>query len=131
MRVRRIGTVVLGAGALLGSAAAQAPRDALDGVEPGLWRLHQIGAGEADVTLCVADPRALLQVRHPGAQCIRHPLDLGPNKAGARYSCPGAGYGQTDLTVENPRLVRIQTQGIAKGQPFADDYEARRVGACP
>ena len=58
------------------------------------------------------------------------PLDLGPGKVGARYSCPGAGYGQTNVTVESSKLLRIQTQGIAGGQPFVADYEARHLGAC-
>lgn len=130
MEARWIRAAALGGAALLASAAAQGPRDALDDVEPGRWRLHEIGTPGADRSVCIADPRAFLQLRHAGAACTRHPLDLGPGKVGARYSCPGAGYGQTNVTVEGRHLLRIQTQGIADGQPFVADYEARHAGAC-
>lgn len=116
--------------ALLASAAAQAPADPLAGVERGRWRLHEIGTQKPDRVVCVADPHTFLQIAHAGATCSRHELELGAGHAGARYSCPGAGYGQTDVTVESAKLLRIQTQGIVGGQPFVADYEARHLGAC-
>lgn len=122
--------MMIGLAGTLASAAAQTPRDPLSVVEPGRWRVREIGATDSERSMCVADPRVLLQLGHPGATCSRVLLETSKAKLGVRYSCPGAGYGQTSITVEGPHLVRIQTQGIANGQPFAGDYEARRVGRC-
>ncbi len=102
---------------------------ALSGIEPGKWRLHeQNGAG--DRALCVTDPATLLQLRHGGAACHRRVLESTPTQLTVRYVCPGAGFGRTTITVETPRLLRIQTQGVAEGQPFLFDYEGRRMGDC-
>ena len=122
--------LVLGTSGLLACAALQAPRDPLSTVQPGQWQLHEIGSRTPGTARCVVDPKTLLQIRHQGAVCSRIQLSAGPNRASVRYSCPGAGYGQTIITVESPRLLRIQTQGIAEGQPFQLDYEARRTGLC-
>lgn len=120
--------------ALLGSVAfaapAQAPRDPMAQVQPGRWKLHEIGTRAGDTSLCVADPKLLLQIRHGGRSCTSHEIDRTDRRLGVRYSCNGAGYGQTTVTVETKDLLRIQTQGIAAGSPFQHDYEARRVGAC-
>ena len=53
-----------------GASAAQAPRlAALRAVAPGQWLLKETG-GESR-SLCVADPRALMQIEHGAAQCSR------------------------------------------------------------
>lgn len=122
--------LLAGSGGLLAAATAQAPRDALADVEPGRWRLHEIGVKGPDRELCVADPRLFLQLGHGEASCARVTLPAGANRSSARYSCPGAGYGQTVVTVEGPHLLRIQTQGLAGGAPFQADYEARHAGPC-
>lgn len=82
------------------------------------------------MALCVGDPHQLLQIHHKGPACPRIALDGAGNKATVRYACAGAGYGQTSVTVETRQLVRIRTQGVDRGAPFDEEYEARRVGAC-
>jgi len=52
------------------------------------------------------------------------------DRATVHYTCPGLGWGRTSLLVETPRLVRINSQGIAGRAPFAFDAEARRTGEC-
>ncbi len=117
----------------LGSAspAAAPPQLAvLAQLEPGQWQIHEPGTTLAPRAMCVADPAMLLQLGHPGAQCSRFVISDTPGSATVHYTCPGAGHGRTTLSVETPRVVRVQTQGIAGGLPFDHDYEARRLGAC-
>lgn len=110
---------------------AQAPRlAALALIQPGQWQLHETGKAGTPQSLCVADPRLLLQLRHRSAQCSRFVIADQPDSVTIHYTCPGAGHGRTTLTVETPRLVRIETQGVADNGPFAFDYEGRRIGAC-
>ena len=47
-----------------------------------------------------------------------------------QYSCPGDGYGRTNIRRESGSLVQIESQGIADGRPFQFTAEARRTGAC-
>jgi hypothetical protein len=112
----------------LAAAPAQAP-DPIAGIEPGSWRLRELSGGET-VTMCVADPHQLLQIRHAGAACERTTLDGDGSRATVRYVCAGTGYGRTSVVVETRQLVRIRTQGIKEGAPFDFEYEARRTGAC-
>lgn len=123
-----LGFVAIGSVAF--AAPAQAPRDPLAPVEGGRWKLHEIGTTVGDTSVCVADPKLLLQIRHGARSCSRTEIDRTDKRLGVRYSCSGAGYGQTTVTVETKELLRIQTQGIVGGAPFQHDYEARRVGAC-
>jgi hypothetical protein len=46
------------------------------------------------------------------------------------YTCPGAGYGRTQIRLESAQLVQVDSQGIAQGFPFDFTAEARRVGSC-
>lgn len=102
---------------------------ALSGLETGQWQLRSRGGGEG-TSLCVNDPRVLLQVRHPRAQCSKFVISNDPRSATVQYSCPGAGSGRTTLRVETPRLVQIDSQGIVNNEPFAMQLEGRRVGTC-
>ena len=47
------------------------------------------------------------------------------------YSCGGAGFGHSEITVLTPRSLRIETQGISDGLPFNYVLQARRVDDCP
>jgi hypothetical protein len=47
------------------------------------------------------------------------------------YSCGGAGFGHSEVTVITPRSLRIATQGISDGLPFNYVLQARRVDDCP
>ena len=127
---RAVAGLLLAAG--LGTAApARAPQLAvLTRIETGQWQLREAGSTASPRSICVSDPAVLLQIGHVGAQCSRFVIADAPDSATVHYTCPGAGHGRTALTLETPRLLHLQTQGMAGGAPFDLDYEARRVGAC-
>jgi hypothetical protein len=102
---------------------------ALQGLARGQWQLRE--ADGSVRSLCLGDASQLLQLRHGGAACKLTILDDSPERATVHYSCAGAGYGRTTLTVETPRLVHVDTQGIADGQAFVLDFEGRNLGSCP
>ena len=123
---RRIAGAVVAMG-LLGAAQG----DPLARVARGSWSVRDLGASSAPVAMCIADPRMLLQLGHRGATaCTRSTLDAGTDSTTVRYTCPGAGYGRTELRVESEDRVRIHTQGLRNGAPFDVDYDARRIGTC-
>lgn len=131
----RIAVRCLVAGAALAGAASAQPARApglaaLRAFDTGLWELRERGTRGAARTVCVADPITLMQLRHGGAACSRYVLDDQPTSATLHYTCPGAGHGNTTLKVETRALIRLQSQGVASGAPFALDYEGRRRGAC-
>jgi hypothetical protein len=112
-----------------GYAAAQGGGlAALGRIERGEWQLR--APDGATRSICVTDPQALLQLRHPGTSCSRFVVENGANGGRITYSCPGVGNGDTRITVETPRLIRLETQGISRGLPFTEEYEGRRTGAC-
>ncbi|MEG3179215.1 DUF3617 domain-containing protein [Sphingomonas sp. LT1P40] len=101
---------------------------ALAGIERGEWQLRAPDGSTRSI--CISDPQVLLQLRHRGVSCSRFVVENGANGGRVTYSCPGVGNGDTRITVETPRLVRIETQGISRGLPFTEEYEGRRSGAC-
>lgn len=127
----------MGAGlivALATPASLQAQKTALamlDRVEAGRWELRTRDAGGSVERLCIQDGRRLIQLRHVQTQCERFVVDDQANDVTVQYTCRGKGYGRTHLRLENPRLVQIETQGIAEGLPFNAVIEARRIGDCP
>ncbi|MBB5710130.1 hypothetical protein [Sphingomonas xinjiangensis] len=121
------GVLVIAAGSG-GAVARQSALGSLGGVERGQWQLRD---GEGAVRkICLRNPSALLQLRHWGAQCQHVVLENDGTSATIRYSCAGRGHGRTSITVETAHSVVIDTSGIVDGAPFAEQYEARRVGAC-
>jgi hypothetical protein len=130
----RRAVVALGAITLV-SSAASAPQggtklSALARLEPGLWQLRDLNNPGAQQSICVADPAALLQLRHRNAPCSRLVIADGERAATVHYTCPAGGFGRTEVRVETPRLVQIDTQGIVDNAPFAYRAEARRIGVC-
>lgn len=127
-RLALAGAVLL---AVAGSAAAQhgATLTALKTIERGQWQFRERDDGTVH-NMCLANPASLLQLRHGSAQCSQFVVEDEPNAATIHYTCPGHGYGRTTVSVETPRLVRVDTQGILDGAPFAEDLEGRRTGAC-
>lgn len=101
---------------------------ALNAIERGQWQLREAGGGTSK--LCVTNPATLLQLRHPGAQCTQVVVENSRDTATIHYTCPGHGYGRTTVSVETSKLVRIDTQGIVDGMPFASDLEGRKLGTC-
>ncbi len=116
-------------GVSVGAAPAQAPSlIALNGVERGQWQLREVGGTSRSV--CIADAATLIQLRSRSANCSRFVIENTPSSATVHYTCPGVGHGRTTIAVETPRLMRIDSQGIDGGAPFAVDIEARRTGPC-
>lgn len=111
------------------AAAAQASGFlAFNGIERGQWQLRE-GRGPARA-VCVSDPAVLFQLRGRGANCSRFVIENAATSATVHYTCPGVGHGRTTIAVETPRLLRIDSQGIDSGAPFAIEVEARRSGNC-
>lgn len=136
MRHMRMKYLIIAAAFSAGIAApgftqpAQAPSlQALAQLQPGQWELRPRGNG-SQKSLCLNDMRALLQVQHAGVPCTRFVITNAARQATVNYTCSRGGNGQTTVKVETPRLVQLQTQGIADNEPFAYEYEGRRVGAC-
>lgn len=120
---------------LLVSPAASAPQPgklgALARLEPGRWQLRDLDNSRAvPQSICVADPVALIQIRHRGSPCSRLVISQNTENATVHYTCPANGFGRTSLRLETPRLAQIDTQGIIGNAPFAYRAEARRVGPC-
>jgi hypothetical protein len=102
---------------------------ALASIEGGEWQLKSKETGETK-SMCLGDVKALLQVRHGRANCSRFVIANGPKASTVHYTCPGAGHGRTTIRVETPRLIQIESQGIANNAPFDLLYEGRRTGTC-
>lgn len=121
---------ILWMGAPAAADVRAAPVRALQTVEPGEWMLRERASAGAGEKLCVSDLSALLQLRHPAEACERFVVDNQADRASVTYQCRRSGHGRTDIRVETPRLVQIRSQGVARGEPFELDIEARRIGAC-
>ncbi len=116
-----------------GAAGAQPVRaptlQALQHVQPGRWQLRQPGSPVTRES-CIADPAVLLRLHHRASQCTRFVIDDSAKGATVHYTCPGAGHVRTQLRVDTPRALFLQSEGIAEGMPFSDAIEARRLGTC-
>jgi len=103
---------------------------ALAMIAHGEWQLRERDPNAQARRLCLNDPATLIQLQHSGEQCSQFVVENSRLKATVHYTCAGHGYGRTTVSVETPRLFRIESQGIRDGLPFALDMEARRIGDC-
>ena len=111
-------------------AAAQSDGLAmLGGLVKGEWTIKHRDGSE-DRKICVKTGQELIQLRHSEAGCSRFVVEDGANKVTVQYTCPGNGYGRTNIRKETGALVQIESQGIASGLPFQFVAEARRTGSC-
>ncbi len=126
----KLAIVALGAAGIAVPLLAQAPALAmLDRLDRGSWELRVRGEGETS-RICIDDGRKFIQLRHSGERCRRVVVEDSPSQVTVQYTCPGKGYGRTQIRRETDSLVQIDSQGIAGGLPFAFAAEARRVGNC-
>lgn len=102
----------------------------LDELQGGDWELRSRDQGGQPRRICMHDARRLIQLRHPGESCSRIVVEDTPEQVTVQYTCPGRGYGRTQIRRETEALLQIDSQGIAQGRPFAFAIEARRLGAC-
>lgn len=117
---------------LVGDGAAVAHRSSsqavLAQIERGQWLLKERLGSERKI--CFTAPTSFIQIGHGNAPCEQFVIGQDQHSATVSYMCTGHGKGRTTVTVETPRLVRIETQGVLDGAPFEQEYEGRKVGAC-
>ena len=117
------------AGAAVAVAAASEP-SMLKTVQPGQWEVQRSGA--APQRMCVRNVASLAQLEHRGRSCTRVVIRETAAAATIHYTCTGAGFGESSLSLVTPRSIRVQTQGISSDtSPFNYKFQARRVGDCP
>ena len=101
----------------------------LGGLTKGEWTIKHRD-GSADRKVCLKTGQELIQLRHNERNCSRFVVEDAANKVTVQYTCPGNGYGRTNIRKESGALVQIESQGIASGLPFQFAAEARRTGGC-
>jgi len=101
----------------------------LDRLSPGMWEVRMHDGGRTE-RLCLDDGRRLIQLRHPNLTCRQFVVEDQADAVTVHYTCPGQGSGRTHLRFETPRLVQIETSGLASQLPFDFAAEARRIGDC-
>lgn len=101
----------------------------LAGLSKGEWTITPRG-GVSSRKICVRSGRELIQLRHSQPNCSRFIVEDGTSEVTVQYTCPGNGYGRTNIRRETGSLVQIESQGIADGLPFQMTAEARRTGSC-
>lgn len=121
--------LAFGSAAIAQPAAAPSLK-AMRSVAPGNWSLRSPGSAEAARESCVADTAVLFRLRLRAAQCSRFVIEDTPRIGTVHYTCPGSGHVRTTIHVDTPRSLRIESEGIIDGMPFADAFEARRIGNC-
>ena len=120
-------------GLLLGGSIAATAQDPviLARLATGEWQLRQSGTADgATSRLCVTSPTQLVHLRQSGSGCTHVVLSEDARSATVSYSCP-SGAGRTTLTLGGGGSVHIATMGLANGEPFDIDYDARPIGRCP
>lgn len=122
-----IGMVALGLA--LPAAAQSDSLSMLAGLTKGEWTI-KYRDGSAERKICVKTGEELIQLRHPEPDCSRFVVEDGTSKVTVQYTCPGNGYGRTNIRKETGSLVQIESQGIAAGLPFQFAAEARHSGSC-
>lgn len=125
--------IALGVG-LVGMAVptvAQAPSLAmLDKLQSGEWEIRYRDSTPVQ-RICVRTGRDLIQLRHRQSGCNRFVVEDGETEVTVQYTCPGDGYGRTNIRRESNVLVQLESQGIQGGRPFSFTAEGRRMRACP
>lgn len=112
---------------LIGSAV---PPVGLAGVEPGLWEVSRSANGHSPRRICLRALPELAAIAHPGERCTRVLLRSGPGTSLYDVTCPAGDFARSMIRVTTPRSVKLETQGIHRGEPFDFALYARRVGSC-
>lgn len=102
----------------------------LDQIERGGWELRERGGDGSVRNICLDSARRLIQFRHPGLACRNVVVDDAADHVTVQYTCPGQGFGRTQIRRETGKLIQIDTQGIVNGLPFSYSAEGRRTGDC-
>ena len=136
---RNSGLTLAGVAAACGVAVAAPVAAPLFAQSNGIAILDQLAKGEWTVRyrdgsptrkICLRSGEQLIKLRHRGSGCSRFVIEESANRVTVQYTCPGNGYGRTNIRRESSTLVQIESQGIASKQPFQFGAEARRTGSC-
>jgi hypothetical protein len=130
-RLLALSVSLLMAGGVWAAPADPSVPTALATLQSGQWVLRSRDGSAPPKTLCLGDPRILLQIRHGAPPCNKYMITNNPTQAVVHYSCAAAGNGRTEIRVETPRVIQIESQGIEGKELFDWAYEGRRVGECP
>ena len=124
-------SALLAPGVLLALPAAANPPELamLDTLNRGGWDLRIRNNG-GQQRICVRDGREFIQLRHRQPRCERFVVQDTPSEVTVQYTCPGNGYGRTNIRREGRDLIQIRSQGILNGTPFLLEGEARHSGTC-
>ena len=129
-RMAVLGAIVaLPALGLAAPSLAQASLAMLASLDSGAWEVR-FRDGSPSRKLCVRSGREFIQLRHPSPGCSRVVIDDSSSEVTVQYTCPGKGYGRTNIRKETHGLVQIESNGVAGGKPFQLTAEARASGAC-
>ncbi|WP_332794155.1 DUF3617 domain-containing protein [Sphingomonas sp. RB3P16] len=126
-----VAALVLVGGIAAAKPTGGPPLAAIARIEAGQWQLKPIDSSSPPRMVCIGDARALIQFGHGSTPCQHTVVSNDANVATVQYACPGIGHGLTSVKVATQRNFNLETQGILNGAPFDEQYEARRVGACP
>jgi len=99
-------------------------------VGPGEWEVSKTVNGSDGEKVCLSDPALLTQWEHRSKQCERVILSSSPEHAEVHYTCNGGGFGTSRVDVLTPRSIKVDSQGISGGYPFAFVLHAHRIGPC-
>lgn len=121
-----VGSVLL----LALTAAAQRPSVFSQAI-PGLWEIGGVPGAKTPIRQCFPDLLELAQFEHRNQTCTRRITSDGASTAVIDYSCGGAGFGHSEVSLITPRSLRVGIQGISNKLPFNYTLQARRVGDCP
>ncbi|MEO6580383.1 MAG: hypothetical protein ABIN83_04450 [Sphingomicrobium sp.] len=96
----------------------------------GQWEVGKSLIGSGNETVCLNDPAVLMHWDQRAKRCTTAVLSSSLDRAEVHYTCQGGSFGNSKVEVLTPRSVRIETQGISDGYPFAYTLHARHVGPC-
>lgn len=112
---------------LLGAAA---PPRALAGVAPGLWEVSRSATGHDSRDVCLREVVELASSAHPGQSCTRTVLVDRPGLLLLDLTCLRGDFARSRITVLTPRSLKLETNGLRRGEPFDFILYARRKGSC-
>ena len=105
--VAALGMIALGVA--IPVAAQSDSLSMLGGLAKGEWTIKHRD-GSADRKICLETGRELIQLRHDDSNCSRFVVEDGADKVTVQYTCPGNGYGRTNIRKESGALVQIESQ---------------------
>ncbi len=117
--------------ALLSAAVGIAAAPSVFGQsKPGLWELSGIEGKKTPVRVCFVDLSDLARIEHRGRACKQNVVKQGAGSITYAYNCAGSDFGRSTMNSVTTNNIKVETQGISGGLPFAYTVQARRVGDC-